>query len=74
MNTKIIEGTIVTKRALQDKFNRDYLILKLDNEETIFVFSSQVNSNQWDYLTEGTKYLFTVKESAQGSNLLVDFS
>ena len=72
-NTKIIEATISTKTLRKDKFNRDYLILKLDNDEKIFVFPSQLNPAQWDYLTEGNNYQFTVKESSQGSNLLVDF-
>ncbi|CAH1755800.1 15108_t:CDS:10 [Entrophospora sp. SA101] len=47
-----------------NKNGKDYLILKLDAEEVIFVFSN---------LKEGEEYTFTVKEGNNGSNILVDF-
>lgn len=74
MNNKKIQGLLVTKTLRQDKFNRDYLVLKLDNDETIFVFSNQVSLKRWDFLIEGNSYQFTIQEGNQGGNLLVDFS
>jgi cold shock CspA family protein len=49
------------------------LILKLNNEEAIFVFSLKVSEERWNWLEEGKEYNFTVEEGKNGNKLLVDF-
>lgn len=72
-NQKIIEETIIKKQLRQDKYGKDYLLLELANEETVFVFASKVKPNNWSELQEGKNYEFTIMESKIGSNSLVDF-
>jgi hypothetical protein len=45
-NEQIIKETIKQKWTKKDKNNDDYLILKLNNEETIFVFSGKVGKER----------------------------
>jgi hypothetical protein len=45
-NTKNIKEVIREKLEKTDKNGRSYLILKLNNDETIFVFSSKVNEDR----------------------------
>ena len=45
-NNQIIKETIWQKLEKKDKNNDDYLILKLNNEETIFVFSGRVSKER----------------------------
>ena len=45
LNKKIIEETIIKKQLRQDRHGKDYLLLELANEETIFVFASKVKPN-----------------------------
>ena len=73
MNNKIIIGNISQKLSKSDKNGNEYLILKLENEEAIFVFSSKVKEERWAGLEEGKEYNFTVEEGNNGSNLLIDF-
>jgi len=68
-----IKSTIIQKKELVDKNGNNYLILELDNSESIFVFSGKVNSERWDWLKEGQEINFTVEEGRNGSNLLVDY-
>ena len=68
-----IKSTIIQKKELVDKNGNNYLILELDNSESIFVFGGKVNSERWDWLTEGKEINFTVEEGRNGSNLLVDY-
>lgn len=72
-NTNIIKDTINQKWEKTDKNGNTYLILKLANEETIFVFNSKVKMERWVGLKEGQEYNFTVEEGQNGSNLLIDF-
>jgi len=72
-NTKIIKETINQKWEKKDRNGDDYLILKLDNEETIFVFPKKVSEERWNWLEEGKGYNFTIEEGKNGNNLLVDF-
>jgi hypothetical protein len=44
---KNIKEVIKEKLDKTDKNGKVYLILKLDNEETIFVFSSKVKEDRW---------------------------
>lgn len=70
---KIIKETINQKLEKKDKNGDDYLILKLNNEETIFVFSRKVSEDRWNWLEEGKEYNFTVEEGKSSNYLLVDF-
>ena len=70
---KTINSQIIAKKLKQDKFGKDYLILELENEESIFVFAGKVKKEKWGELKEGQKYEFTIEEGNNGSNLLVDF-
>jgi translation elongation factor P/translation initiation factor 5A len=72
-NTRTIKETISQKLEKKDKNGDDYLILKLNNEETIFVFSRKVSEERWNWLEQGKEYNFTVEEGKNGNNLLVDF-
>ena len=45
-DSQIIKATVSQKLEKRDKNNDDYLILKLDNEETIFVFSGRVSKER----------------------------
>ena len=72
-NTRIIKETIRQKWERKDKNDDDYLILKLNNEETIFVFPRKVSEEKWSWLEEGKEYNFTVEEGKNNNNLLVDF-
>ncbi|MCE8168027.1 MAG: hypothetical protein I3275_05400 [Candidatus Moeniiplasma glomeromycotorum] len=72
-NTRIIKEIINQKLEKRDKNGDDYLVLKLDNEEVIFVFSRKVNVERWNWLEQGKEYNFAVEEGKNGNNLLVDF-
>ena len=72
-NTRIIKETINEKWEKRDKNGDDYLVLKLDNEEVIFVFPRKVSEERWNWLEQGKEYNFTVEEGKNGNNLLVDF-
>lgn len=72
MNIRKIKSTIEKRIVKQDKNDNDYLILDLDNGESIFCFPSQeVNL---DELLEGNQYEFTVKEGRNSANVLVSFA
>ncbi|MEG7978533.1 MAG: hypothetical protein NY202_01045 [Mollicutes bacterium UO1] len=45
-NTRIIKEIINQKLEKKDKNDDDYLILKLNNEETIFVFPRKVSEER----------------------------
>jgi len=45
-NNQIIKETISQKLEKRDKNNDDYLILKLNNEESIFVFPGKVGKER----------------------------
>jgi translation elongation factor P/translation initiation factor 5A len=68
-----IKSVINQKKELLDKNGNNYLILNLENGESIFVFSRKVNQERWSWLKEGTEINFTVEEGRNGVNLLVDY-
>ena len=71
---RIIEEVLREKLTKKDRFGRDYLLLKLDNDEAIFVFPGRVPTSEWTKLTEGKKYSFVVEPGQNGnSNLLLSF-
>jgi len=70
---RIIKSAINQKKELLDKNGNNYLILELNNGESVFVFSGKVNSERWSWLAEGTEINFTVEEGKNGANLLVDY-
>jgi len=72
-NTRIIKEIINQKLEKKDKNNADYLILKLNNEEVIFVFPGKISEERWNWLAEGKECTFTVEEGRNGNNILVDF-
>ena len=72
-NQRTIEETIREKQIRQDKNGKEYLLLKLENEEAIFVFSSKVKSDDWELLQEGKRYVFAVEEGNNANNLLIFF-
>jgi hypothetical protein len=43
---KIIQSSILNKKAKLDKNNRPYLILELENNETILIFANQINHDK----------------------------
>ena len=68
--TRVIEEKIFSKETRQDKFGRDYLLLKLDNDEAVFVFPSKVKEQQWDKFQVGEKYAFIIEPGRDNSNIL----
>lgn len=72
-NTRIINSIINEKLTKIDRYQNDYLLLKLDNGESSFIFPSKVKKDKWTQFQEGKSYEFTVSEGTNGSNLLVDF-
>ena len=71
--TRTIKSTINQRKELLDKNRNNYLILELENGESILVFSGKVNQDKWDWLTERKEINFTVEEGKNGANLLVDY-
>ena len=71
--TRTIKSFINNRKELLDKNRNNYLILELDNGESILVFSGKVNQEKWNWLREGQTINFTVEEGKNGANLLVDY-
>jgi cold shock CspA family protein len=71
--TRNIKSAILNRKELLDKNNNNYLILELENGESVFVFHGKVKEDRWDWLAEGKEINFTVEEGKNGSNLLVDY-
>ena len=72
-STRAIKSIINNRKELLDRNQNNYLILELENGETIFVFSGKVSEEKWPLLKEGQEINFTVEEGKQGANLLVDY-
>ena len=73
-NYRTINSTINEKLAKLDRNGKEYLLLKLANEEVVFVFENKdTPKDKWTNLQEGKQYEFTVKEGNNNANLLVDF-
>lgn len=45
-NTRLIKSNITNRKELWDKNRNQYLILELENGESIFVFSGKVNNER----------------------------
>ncbi|KLL04786.1 MAG: hypothetical protein MRERV_4c049 [Mycoplasmataceae bacterium RV_VA103A] len=71
--TRNIKSTITNRKELLDKNRNNFLILELENGESILVFAGKVNSEKWPWLEVGKKINFTVEEGKQRAKLLVDF-
>ncbi|CFW93071.1 protein of unknown function [endosymbiont DhMRE of Dentiscutata heterogama] len=71
--TRNIKSIITNRKELLDKNRNNFLILELENGESILVFAGKVSPEKWGWLKEGQKIKFTVEEGKQGANLLVDF-
>ena len=71
--TRNIKSTINNRRELPDKNGNQFLILELENGESILVFAGKVNEERWDWLRGGREINFTVEEGKNGANLLVDY-
>ena len=71
--TRNIKSTITLRKELLDKNRNNYLILELDNGESVFVFSGKVNPEKWPWLKEDQEINFTVEEGKNGANVLVDY-
>ena len=71
--TRTIKSTISQRKELLDRNRNNYLILELDNGESVFVFSGKVNPEKWGWLKEGSEIKFTVEEGKNGANVLVDY-
>lgn len=72
-NQRELKSQLLEVRKLVDKNLRDYLVLKLENLDGVFVFSSQVAESRWEDLTEGKEYTFTIAENEKGYWNLLDF-
>lgn len=69
-----INSIITNRKEFLDKNGNQFLILELENGESIFVFSGKVKIERWNWLTENKKPIdFTVEEGKNGSNILIDF-
>jgi len=68
-----ITAILTEKLEKMDRNLNDYLILKLANGEDIFVFPSKVKKYRWTELNNGKRYIFTVEEGANSTNILIDY-
>ena len=71
--TRNIKSTINNRKELLDRNSNQYLILELDNGESILVFSGKVNQEKWNWLKAGPEINFAVEEGKNGANLLIDY-
>jgi len=74
INEKTLTSKILEKKELTDKNLRNYLVLKLEQVDGIFVFNSNVKEERWFYLQEGQEYNFSIGENEKGYLNLLDFS
>jgi len=73
-NTIELRGTVEQKLKKVDKYEKNYLILRLRGEEkAVFVFSTKVSDTRWDEIEEDKEFIFTVVKGNEDSNILVDF-
>ena len=73
INQQEIKSQILEVKKGIDRNLRDYLVLKLEHLDRVFVFASQVPEHRWIDLTEGKEYTFTIAENDKGYKNLVDF-
>ena len=70
---RTIIARVEEKKFLKDKFLKDYLLLGVNNDNPIFVFSGKVKQLSWNELKEGSEYKFVIEEGKGSNNLLVSF-
>jgi len=73
VNQQEIKSRILEVKKGIDRNLRDFLVLKLEHLDGVFVFASQVAEHRWIDLTEGKEYTFTIAENDKGYKNLVDF-
>ena len=74
-NQQTVETIIQQVRALVDKRQRNFLVLRTSSSDSsILVFPNEVKEELWPELVAGRKYNLTVKENEQGNWKLVDFN
>jgi len=74
VNQRELKTQILEVRKLVDRNLQDYLVLKLEDLDGVFVFDSNVKENRWGNLQEGQEYTFTIAEDKKGYLNLLDFS
>ena len=74
INQRELKTQILEVRKLVDRNLQDYLVLKLEHLDGVFVFASQVSENRWGNLHEEQEYTFTIGEDKKGYLNLLDFS
>jgi len=72
-NEKTLTSKILEKKELTDKNLRNYLVLRLEQVDGVFVFNSNVKEERWIDLTEGREYTFEIGENERGYKNLLDF-
>ena len=72
-NAKTLTSKILEKKELTDKNLRNYLVLRLEQVDGVFVFNSNVKEERWIDLTEGREYTFEIGENEKGYKNLLDF-
>ena len=68
-----ITAILIEKLEKTDRNLNDYLILKLVTGEDIFVFPAKVKKYRWTELNNGKRYIFTVEEGKDSTNILIDY-
>lgn len=73
INQQVLKSRLLEKKELTDKNLRNYLVLKLEQVDGVFVFNSNVKEERWIDLTEGREYTFEIGENEKGYENLLDF-
>ena len=73
-NAKTLTSKILEKKELTDKNLRNYLVLRLEQVDGVFVFNSNVKEERWIDLTEGREYTFEIGENEKGYKNLLENS
>ena len=74
INTQILKSKLLEVKELTDKNLRNYLVIRLEKLDGIFVFNSIVPESRWIELQEGKDYTFTIGENDKGYLNLIEFS
>jgi len=72
---KTIETSIQQIRELEDKRQRKFLVLRINEvDNSILVFPNDVKEELWGDLLAGQKYNLVIKKNERGNWKLVDFN
>ena len=74
INTHTLKSKLLEVKELMDKNLNNYLVLKLEKLDGIFVFHSNVKENRWIELKKDKEYTFTIGENDKGYLNLIEFS